>query len=214
MILKCVDFSVGLFAKTSRCSKISDPLNRQINTRRKKKNSKDFDFRLHSYQLSLLRSNDWYTKEFYFKVILTNFNKYRLTSDLVPFTTRYELEKRHNIELMAHHGEENQNTEVCVSTTDTDAENTDSNDENEYFDPNPRRIDFDDFERNENTEKHGESNLSEDGCSKQNKKKSLGDEAYKKFVCDVCNKFFQKRWALNSHMLLHSGFVILINFLK
>lgn len=151
---------------------------------------------------------------------------------MVPFTTRYELEKRHNIELMAHYGEEAENIEDSVST-DTDDENTDSNDGNQYFEPKPRRINFDDLELGY---ENNEMLLEDNEANKQNTKKSLDDGAYKKFVCDICSKMFQKRWfvlflfgftvkrtyndnetasffrALNSHMLLHSGFVILINF--
>lgn len=124
----------------------------------------------------------------------------RLTSDLVPFTIRYELEKRHNIELMAHYGDDD-----GTNTEDSMSSDEDSNDENVYFDPKPRRINFDDLEY-ENCVAN-EIDTKVDNVPKRKRNKLLGDEATKKFTCDICKKFFEKRWALNSHMLLHSGYV-------
>lgn len=134
----------------------------------------------------------------------------RLNSDMVPFTIRYELEKRHNIELMAHYGDEilneyeDSNTEENLSTDHS----IDSNDENEYFDAKPRKINFDALENgNGNIDTNGRNDVKQDNLSKQKRKKLLGDEPNKekKFSCDSCKKVFDKRWTLNSHMLLHSG---------
>lgn len=116
---------------------------------------------------------------------------------------------------MAHYGDEDGNSEDSVSTVFTDIEdqNMDSNDEKEYFDPKPRKINFDDLE-NEMDEQSGENDDEEDNFPKQKKRTSLGDGVTKKFSCDHCNKFFEKRWALNSHLLLHSGLVTFINSLS
>lgn len=91
---------------------------------------------------------------------------------------------------------------------DDKAEFTSSNDEdsdelNEYFDPKPRRIDFDHSDVvDQNIDG---DDVSEENVSKSKKKKLPVDEA--DLVCDICKKTFDKRWALNSHMLVHSGLV-------
>ncbi|KAG4066429.1 hypothetical protein HA402_007065 [Bradysia odoriphaga] len=170
-------------AKPSTRSRIWDPLKREIKTRSMMKSAVGLKGRLQSHQLSLLQSEDW------------------LTSDLLPFTVRYELEQRHNIELMARYGDDK--SEVIVSYDE------DSEEENEYFDPKPRRIDFDHMEIvNQNVDG---GYVSEENVSKPKKKKtkkdklSGDDEEDKNLVCDICKKTFGGRWALNSHMLVHSG---------
>lgn len=100
---------------------------------------------------------------------------------------------------MAHYGDDDGN-----NTAESMSSDEDSNEENVYFDPKPRRINFDDLEY-ENCVANATDTKAEN-VPKQ-KKKLLGDEANKKFTCDICKKFFEKRWALNSHMLLHSGYV-------
>lgn len=105
---------------------------------------------------------------------------------------------------MAHYGDDEGETEETMSSDE------DSNDENEYFHSKPRRINFDDSEfGNENID-GDDGDGKEETAQKQKRKKLLGDEVNKKFACDVCKKFFDKRWALNSHMLLHSGFVVFL----
>lgn len=107
---------------------------------------------------------------------------------------------------MAHYGDDEVDTEESMCSEE------DSNDENEYFHSKPRRINFDDSEfGNENID-GDDGDGKEETVPKQKRKKLLGDEMNKKFSCDVCNKFFDKRWALNSHMLLHSGFVVFYDF--
>lgn len=128
---------------------------------------------------------------------------YRLTSDLVPFTIRYELEKRHNIELMAHYGDDDDD-----ATEESQSSDDDSNDEKEYFHSKPRRINFDEESESGIRNDNGNDPKKEETVPKQKRKKLFGDETHKKFFCDVCKKFFEKRWALNSHMLLHSGWVV------
>lgn len=107
---------------------------------------------------------------------------------------------KHNLELMTHYGEEDDN-EAGNSISSVD----DSNEENEYFETKPRKINFDDVE---NGGQHFDGN---DGAEriapKQKRKKLLGDELQKNLVCDICNKSFEKRWALNGHMTLHSGYL-------
>lgn len=102
------------------------------------------------------------------------------------------------MELMAHYGDDK--SDVIVSY------NEDSDEENEYFDPKPRRLNFD-HSINQNIE--GDDG-NDDNVSKSSKKKKKvsGDEEDKNLVCDICKKTFEKRWALNSHMLVHSRFVI------
>lgn len=102
---------------------------------------------------------------------------------------------------MAHYVDNGDNTEESMSSDE------ESNDENEYFHPKPRRINFDDLEFGNGI---SESDTTEEIVPKQKRKKLVGeerDEPSRKFICDICKKFFDKRWALNSHMLSHSGFV-------
>lgn len=107
---------------------------------------------------------------------------------------------------MAHYGDENHGDGYTEETLSSDE---DSNEENQYFDPKPRRINFDDLEfEHQDVE---ENDATDDTVAKQKRKKLLGDDANKKFVCDVCKKCFEKRWALNSHMLLHSGYDVFHN---
>lgn len=92
---------------------------------------------------------------------------------------------------MAHYGDDTEDS--SVSSGD------DSNDENEYFDTKPRKINFDDEEH--------VNDIHEDSVEapKRKRKRLFMGDANAKMICDVCNKSFEKQWALNAHMLLHSG---------
>ncbi|KAJ6649687.1 Zinc finger protein [Pseudolycoriella hygida] len=174
-----------LVSKAQRSSRIWDPLKREIGTRSSLKNSAHFVSRLQASERSLIQSKDW------------------LTSDLIPFTVRYELEQRHNITLMEHYGDNDSNSEEIVTWSSDD----DSDGENKFFESTPRKINFDDMDVE--IEKNYECNVRADGLSKEKKNGpsslALNNEKNKKFVCDVCQKSFDKLWAYNNHVPMHSG---------